>query len=127
MSVGTTQSLNPFGLSPSGVNVNPFIGLTPGSTFSPYATQAVQQIFQLLQTVPYQVQQLQQLAFIQQHQLQQLQQIIQLIPAHVAQLQQHVQSSQQQPFGQIGGGVGSPGISPWGIAPQIFSQPGYVM
>ncbi|MGH9411212.1 MAG: hypothetical protein ACRD1V_17375 [Vicinamibacterales bacterium] len=107
----STQSLNPFGFSPSGISANPFA--TPSSVFNSYATQSATPIFQLLQVVPQHIQQLQQLAYLQQQQLQQLQQIVQLIPAHLVQLQQQIQT--QQPFG-------------WGTSPQAFgTQPGYVM
>lgn len=126
MGVSTTQSLSPFGFSPSGVNVNPFVTSSPGSFFSPYGAQSGSQILQLLQVVPQHVHQLLQLTYFQQQQLHQLQQIVQLIPAHLIQLQQQIQS--QQPFGQMGGGTGAGGLSPWGISPQIFgAQPGYVM
>jgi len=137
------------GLGAAGVNVNPFawqqygqsLGSTPLASLSlnPYnLQQALPQIVQLLQTVPFQVQQLQQLEFAQQQQLQQLQQILQVIPIQLAQLQQLIQhvpqqlqhlqqhSQLQQPFGQISG-IGG-GISPWGVGPQAFgAQPGHVM
>jgi uncharacterized spore protein YtfJ len=148
-----TQQITPWGTSPygiqglgaSGVNINPFafqqlygqsLGTTPLASLSvnPYnLQQALPQIFQLLQTVPFQVQQLQQLEFAQQQQLQQLQQILQVIPVQLAQLQQLIQhvpqqlqqlQQTQQPFGQTGIG----GFSPWGITPQTFgAQPGHVM
>jgi uncharacterized spore protein YtfJ len=148
-----TQQITPWGTSPygiqglgaTGVNINPFafqqlygqsLGTTPLASLSvnPYnLQQALPQIFQLLQTVPFQVQQLQQLEFAQQQQLQQLQQILQVIPVQLAQLQQLIQhvpqhlqqtSQLQQPFGQTGIG----GFSPWGITPQTFgAQPGHVM
>jgi hypothetical protein len=151
-----TQQITPWGTSPygiqglgaTGVNINPFalqqygqsLGTTPLASLSvnPYnLQQALPQIFQLLQAVPFQVQQLQQLEFAQQQQLQQLQQILQIIPAQLAQLQQLIQhvpqqlqhlqqtSQLQQPFGQVSG-LG--GFSPWGITPQTFgAQPGHVM
>lgn len=124
MGVSTTQSLNPFGFSPSGINVNPFVTSSPGTFFSPYGAQSGSQVLHLLQVLPQHVQQLLQLTYFQQQQLHQLQQIVQLIPAQIVQLQQQ----SQQPFGQIGGQVGAGGLSPWGISPQIFgAQPGYVM
>jgi hypothetical protein len=150
-----TQQLTPWGVSPyglqgygaQGVGINPFalqqlqghsIASTPLASLSlnPYnVQQALPQIFQLLQTVPYQVQQLQQLGFAQQQQLQQLQQILQIIPAQLGQLQQliqHVpqqfQQFQQSPFQQPFGPSPFAGVSPWGIQPQTFSaQPGHVM
>jgi len=149
-----TQQITPWGSAPfgiqglgaTGVNINPFalqqlhgqsLGTTPLSSLSvnPYnLQQALPQIFQLLQAVPFQVQQLQQLEFAQQQQLQQLQQILQIIPVQLAQLQQLIQhvpqqlqqlTQQHQPFGQISG-LG--GFSPWGMTPQTFgAQSGHVM
>jgi len=149
-----TQQQTPWGNSPYGTqglgigNINPFalqqlygqtIATTPLASLSvnPYnLQQALPQIFQLLQNVPFQVQQLQQLEFAQQQQLQQLQQILQIIPVQLAQLQQLIQhvpqqlqhlqqtSQLQQPFGQAGFG----GFTPWGISPQAFgAQSGHVM
>jgi len=151
-----TQQITPWGTSPygqglgaSGLNINPFawqqlygqsLGSTPLASLSvnPYnLQQALPQIVQLLQAVPFQVQQLQQLEFSQQQQLQQLQQILQVIPIQLAQLQQLIQhvpqqlqhlqqlSQLQQPFGQMSGLAG---FTPWGITPQAFgAQPGHVM
>lgn len=108
----------PMGLSPySGVSVNPFL--------VPQASQPLQQIQQLLQTVPQQLQQLSQLANFQQHQLQQLQHVLQFIPAQLAQLQQALQSNPQTQQ-QFGSGI--PTVPLWGAAPQAFgAQPGYLM
>ena len=150
-----TQQLTPWGISPYGTqglgltgNINPLalqqlygqtIATTPLASLSVNPVnlqQALPQIFQLLQAVPFQVQQLQQLEFAQQQQLQQLQQILQIIPVQLAQLQQLIQhvplqlqhlqqtGQLQQPFGQTGFG----GFTPWGITPQAFgAQPGQVM
>jgi len=150
-----TQQLTPWGVSPyglqgygaHGVSINPFawqqlqgqmIANTPLASLSlnPYnIQQALPQIFQLLQSVPYQIQQLQQLGFAQQQQLQQLQQILQIIPAQLGQLQQviqqvpqQLQSLQQSPFQQPFGPAAFAGVSPWGTQPQTFgAQPGHVM
>jgi hypothetical protein len=145
----TPWGISPYGmqgLGATGVTVNPFawqqlsgqsLGITPLASLAvnPYALQqALPQIVQLLQTVPFQVQQLQQLEFVQQQQLQQLQQILQVIPIQLAQLQQLIQHVPQQlqqltqlhqPFGQFSG-LG--GFTPWGMTPQgIGTQPGHVM
>jgi hypothetical protein len=154
---GFSQQTTPWGQTPYGVqglgatglNINPFawqqygqsLGTTPLASLSvsPYnLQQALPQIFQLLQTVPFQVQQVQQLQFAQQQQLQQLQQILQVIPVQLAQLQQLIQhvpqqlqhlqqlSQLQQPIGGQISGLG--GFTPWGITPQVFgAQPGHVM
>ena len=147
-----TQQLTPWGVSPfgsqgygaQGVGINPFAlqqlqgqlsANTPLASLSlnPYnIQQALPQIFQLLQTVPYQVQQLQQLGFAQQQQLQQLQQILQIIPAQLGQLQQLIQHGPQQQLHQFQQSPFGPsalaGVSPWGIQPQTFGpQPGHVM
>jgi ABC-type transporter Mla subunit MlaD len=89
----------------------------------------LQQVHQLLQSVPQQLQALQQLEYIQQ---QQLQQLLQIVPAQLAQLQQLIQAAlaqlQQsgQPLGQMAGAGFA--VSPWGITPQFYgAQPGQVM
>jgi hypothetical protein len=117
--------------------LNPFAFGTPLSSFGsqqvpfvPVAQQPLQQIAQLLQIVAQQQQQLLQIGHVQQHQLQYLQQIVQTLPAQVAQLQQstpqYFQQS-QQPFGQIAGGAGFQGISPWAASPLSGIQANYVM
>lgn len=104
-----------FGLSPySGINANPWMLQQP-STFGQYAAQPLQQIQQLLQSVPQQLQQLLYLGYVQQQQLQQLQQVLQLIPVQIAQL--------QHPFAS-----GAPTVPLWSAAPQVIGgQPGYLM
>jgi hypothetical protein len=108
----------PWGLSlSSATNINPFAAQLP----------------QLLQALPQQLQHLTQLAYLQQQQMQHLQQFVQLIPAQLAQLQQLVQIipqhiQQTQPLAQFVAGAGAPGLTPWGVSPQLFGgQPGYVM
>src|SRR5262245_44894624 len=137
--IGTTsQPLTPWGLSPHGISVNPFmvpqftgssvLPQTPGTVPNPYSTLPLQQIQQLLQIVPQQLQQLVQLQYLQQHQLQQLQQVLQFLPAQLAQLQQLVQSVPQQQIQQPFGTAGLPLATPWGVSPQIVgAQTSYVM
>ncbi len=103
--------------------------LTPWG-LSPYSTLPVQQIHQLLQSVPQQLQVLQQLEYIQQ---QQLQQLLQIVPAQLAQVQQLLQVALQQlqqtgqPYGQMAG-AGALAVSPWGISPQFYgAQPAQIM
>lgn len=130
MAFGTTP-LNPgalsFGLQ--GQTIAPTV-LQSLAGPSPYATLPIQQVFQLLQSVPQQLQALQQLQYIQH---QQLQQLAQIVPAQLAQLQQLIQAAlqqiqlTQQPFGQVAG-AGGFAVSPWGITPQIYgAQPAQVM
>ena len=115
------MALNPFGygtpLSSFGTQI-PF-----GSQQSPFgvsvAQQPVQQIVHLLQVVAQQQQQLLQIAHVQQHQLQYLQQIAQIVP-------QYLQQS-QQPFGQLAGGAGFQGITPWTASPLSSVQASYLM
>jgi hypothetical protein len=113
---------------------------TPVGGVNPFSSQPLQQIFQLLQSVPHQLQQLQQLEYQQLQLLQHVQQLLQVIPAQVAQLQQLIQfvpqqiqqmqqpSQLQQPFGQIAG-LGGYATTPQGaIASHAFgAQPGHVM
>jgi hypothetical protein len=105
--------------------LNPFAYGTPLSSFGPqqspfgmtaYSQQPVHQVLQLLQIVAQQQQQLLQIAQVQQQQLQYLQQII----------PQVIQQSQQS-FGQLGGGAGFQGITPWAGAPLSGLQANYVM
>jgi len=146
--------LGPWGLSPSiAMSANPWAGpqtyapspfsLMPTAGLNPAASLPLQQTVQLLQIVPQQLQHLLQLESLQQYQLQQLQQVLQLIPAQLAQLQQFIQfvvpqhiQQMQQPFGQIAGAVGIPGLNPvgipglnpWTVSSQLFgAQPSYVM
>ena len=138
--------LGPWGLSPSiAMSANPWAGpqtyapspfsLMPTAGLNPVASLPLQQTVQLLQIVPQQLQHLLQLESLQQYQLQQLQQVLQLIPAQLAQLQQFIQfvvpqhiQQMQQPFGQIAGAVGIPGLNPWTVSSQLFgAQPSYVM
>ena len=131
-----TSQLSPFGLSPFGAQ-----GLTSYPlALSQQQGQPLQQIFQILQSLPQQLQHLQQLQYVQQQQLQQVQHLLQVIPAQLAQLQQLIQyaphqiqqllqpSPVQQPFGQMPG-VGGYSTSPqWGGVPQVFgAQSSYVM
>ena len=103
--------------------LHPFAFGTPLSSFGsqqiPYgmstAQQPVQQIVQLLQNVAQQQQQLLQIGHVQQHQLQYLLQIV-----------QYLQQS-QQPFGQIAGGAGFQGITPWTASPLSGVQANYLM
>jgi ABC-type transporter Mla subunit MlaD len=127
----TTQQ-TPFGLTPQW-------SLAPGgapSTLPQHYGQPLQQIVQLLQTVPQQLQQLQQLQHAQQQQLQHVQHILQAVPAQLQQLQQliqivpqQIQQLQQQPQPPY---VPSAGLGPfaatvpWGATP-TFGQPGQVM
>lgn len=127
------SQVSPFGLAPYGAQ-----GVSPSAS-SQQQGQPLQQILQILQTVPQQLQHLQQLQYAQQQQLQQVQQLLQVVPAQLAQLQQLIQfvpqqiqqlqqpSPVQQPFGQSPGVGGFSATSPWGIAPQIFGQTGQVM
>ena len=119
----------------SAIGINPLAaqqlyGQSPisiaSTAFSPTPVPPLQQLHQILQIVPQQLQHLLQLQYLQQQQLQQLQQVVQLISAPLQQLQQHAQYIQQaQPL--IGAG-GAPGVTPWGVSPQIFgAQPSYVM
>ena len=106
------MALNPFAygtpLSSFGTHQSPFgISVTP---------QPVQQVVQLLHVVVQQQQQLLQIAHVQQQQLQYLQQIV---PQYLQQL--------QQPFGQIAGGAGFQGITPWAASPLSGVQANYVM
>ena len=91
-----------------------------------------QQIAQLLQVVAQQQQQLVQIGYVQNQQLQYLQQIVQSLPVQFAQLQQlhqftpqYLQQS-QQPFGQVAGAAGFPGLTPW-ASPLSGVQANYVM
>ena len=124
--MGATTLFNPLGLSPySGVNVNPF--LMP--QLAGQSAQPLQQIQQVLQTIPYQLQQWQQLVSAQQYQLQQLQQVLQVIPAQLAQLQQIIHltqgpQQQQQPFASAGIST----LPLWSTQPQTFgAQPTHLM
>jgi hypothetical protein len=99
-----TSQLNPFNqLS----QPNPF-GASPFGGQQPYA-HPLQQVQQILQTIPAQ-----------------LQQLIQLVPQHIHQGQQ---SQVQQPFGQVPlFGAFSPTTPQWGVSPQVFGpQPSHVM
>ena len=99
--------------------------------------QPLQQIFQILQTVPQQLQHLQQLQYAQQQQLQHVQQLLQGVPAQLAQLQQliqivpqqiqQLQQQQQQPYVPSTGLSSFAATPPWGIASQGFGQSGQVM
>src|SRR5437667_4506511 len=93
-----------------------------GSGFGSYGINTVsplQQIAQLLQSVPQQLQQVQQL---QQQQLLYLQQLLQLVPAQLQQLQQLIQVAPQQ-FQQLQPqwqpfGAGITGPLGFGLVPQ---------
>ena len=128
----TSQPI-PFGLSPQwpfAVSSNPFP--QPQQYGQP-----LQQILQVLQTVPQQLQHLQQLQYAQHQQLQHVQQLLQVVPAQLAQLQQliqivpqqiqQMQQQPQQPFGQSSGLGGFAATPPWAIASQAFGQSGQVM
>jgi len=115
--------------------------------FSPYASQGfggygigpygvgtvppIQQLVQLLQTVP---QQLQQLQLLQQQQLVHLQQLLQVVPAQLQQLQQltqvipyQTQQHQQQQWQPFASGIAGP--LGFGSFPQPFAgqQTSHVM
>jgi hypothetical protein len=137
--INPAQALS-WGTPPYGVSVNPYLAQQPYgqpmnvplSPFAPtpsFGVSPLHQVFQLLQIVPQQLQQLQQSIIVQQQQLQQIQQLLQLIPGHLAQLQQVIQPQQiQQPSSpQFPGLTGFGAAVPWGIAPQVFAQPGHVM
>jgi hypothetical protein len=130
----TSQPI-PFGLSPYG----PFtVSGGPFTSPQPFG-QPVQQLLQILQSVPQQLQQLQQVQYVLQQQLQHVQQLLQVVPAQLAQLQQLIQfvpqqiqqmqqlSQAPQPFGQASGQSGLAATTPWGVAPQIFGQSSQVM
>ena len=127
-----TTPLTPWGLSPYGVLGQGIVptALQSLAGQSPYSTLPLQQVHQLLQSVPQQLQALQQLEYIQQ---QQLQQLLQIVPAQLAQLQQLIQvvllQLQQagQPLAQVAG-AGGFAVSPWGISPQFYgAQPAQIM
>ncbi len=123
----------PFGLSPYG----PFTVTASPFTSPQQSGQPLQQILQVLQIVPQQLQQLQQQQHVQQQHLQYVLQLLQAVPGQLAQLQQliqfvpqqiqQIQQTQQQSFGQSPGLSGFAAATPWGVAPQIFAQPGQVM
>ena len=130
-----------WGTPPYGVSVNPYLAqqpygqpfmnvpLSPVAQTPSFGVPPLHQIFQLLQIVPQQLQQLQQSIIVQQQQLQQIQQLLQLIPVHLAQLQQLIQPQQIQQTSSphLPGLTGFGATVPWGIAPQVFAQPGHVM
>lgn len=134
-------SFTPWGNSPYGSSVNPYFVQQPygqalmNVPFSPIAQTPfgapLQQVLQVLQIVPTQLQQLQHSVIVQQQQLQQIQQLLQLIPGHLAQLQQLIQlvpqQTQQLSSSQLPGLTSFGATVPWGIAPQVFAQPGQVM
>ena len=130
----TQQTIPYFGTSYGlqGAGLNPLTAQQYGQAgLSPYGVQPVQQVVQLLQTVPQQLQQLHQLLFVQQQQLQQVQQLIQVIPSQLSQLQQLVQFGLQQipqlSTSQLSGFSGFGVGSPWGVSPQSYAQTGHVM
>jgi hypothetical protein len=144
-----------FGTGTPGINPAQFFGGSSpyglqGPSLSPFATQqpygqpllnsplssvtagnASQQIVQLLQAVPQQLQQLQQLAYAQQQQLLQIQQLLQQIPGQLLQLQYLIQSVPQQiqqaSSATLPGSAAFATTPSWGMAPQLFAQPGQVM
>jgi hypothetical protein len=146
---GTAFGFGPSPYAAQGFSGNPFgfqqpywqtPTMSPVGSVQPFSAQPLQQILQLLQTVPQQLQHVQQLEYQQQQLLQHVQQLLQVIPAQLAQLQQLIQyvpqqiqqtqqpSQLQQPFGQIAGPSGFASQPQGAIAPHGFgTQPVHVM